>query len=118
MQAPKTQGAAVYLGAFRPQGFGGIDRRLWALIAVDVLLIIPASRGGLFSFALVVGVGILIFVGGRVMGRYSPFLLDEAVHYLEWRLVAPRALVPDDADASGKDPRWAKSWKGNSFGRV
>lgn len=108
----------VYLGAFRPQGFGGIDRRLWGLIAIDVLFVIPASRGGLFSFALVVGVGLAIFLGGRLMGGYAPCLLDEVAHYVQWRLVASRALVPDDADASATDPIWAKSWKGSSFGRV
>lgn len=108
----------VYVGALRPQGFGGLDRRLWALVALDMVFLIPASRGGLASIGIVVGIGLLVYFGGRLIGRYSPFMLDEIGHYIEWRLIAPLALIPDDAHFTGEDPHWSQSWKGSGFGRV
>lgn len=111
MQPPKTQGALVYVGAVRPKGFFGIDRRLWYIIGIDMVFLIPASHGGLVSFLIVGGVALAVFTLGKILGRHSPYLLDEIVTYATWRIKMHGALYADDAHISFESSEhwWSKA---------
>jgi hypothetical protein len=90
----------VFLGALKPKLLLGMDSRILLLATLSLL-------GVIFSVWMVLVCGAFVIVG-RILGKLSPYLVDELIAYMEWRVFAWNGVVPDDVFIDCKEPRFLK----------
>lgn len=110
-EGPRIGSVPLFIGASKPKLFWGIDPRLFVpvgiLVALAVFVFGSRPIGLIVCFALAA----LILMAGKVMGRWSPFFIDEMLRWLSWRSRTGSGRLAADATFSARDSSEASKWR-------
>jgi len=110
-EARRVGSVPLFVGASKPRLFWGVDPRLFVPIGILVTVGVFVFGSHIFQLALCFGLAVLIFMTGKVMGRWSPFFIDEFLRWFAWRMRTGTGPLVADATFYARPSPEAKKWR-------